>query len=327
VEKSWGPDYLRFGLGLGADLRGNTFFNMAASYRKTWINSLGGEWRTDAQLGRTSRLFTEIYQPVTTEHAFFVAPRAEAERRTVELFQGPDRIAAYEVRSTSAGIDFGVNAGEYGEARFGIEAGNARASLTTGPASLEPPTGTINQNAFRLRGIFDQLDSVNFPRFGVSGTAEIFAPRTGLGADQSYTKASLDLTGAYSIDRHTLQAALKLGGPLGAEAVPRYDLFQWGGFLQQSGYAPGQLLGERLTFGRVVYYYKVVDQQLFDGVYVGGSLEAGKMSHPLVPGSPEGVLRSGSLFVAIDTPIGPLYLGFGRAQDGNKSGYLYLGRP
>ena len=29
----------------------------------------------------------------------------------------------------------------------------------------------------------------------------------------------------------------------------------------------------------------------------------------------------------IDSPIGPLYLGYGRADDGNSSLYFYLGRP
>jgi NTE family protein len=33
------------------------------------------------------------------------------------------------------------------------------------------------------------------------------------------------------------------------------------------------------------------------------------------------------VFGAVDTPIGPLYLGLGFAADGNRSAYLYLGRP
>ena len=52
VEKSWGPDYLRFGLGLSSDFSSqSSFFNLAASYRKTWINSLGASWRTGVQFG------------------------------------------------------------------------------------------------------------------------------------------------------------------------------------------------------------------------------------------------------------------------------------
>src|SRR5262249_32328659 len=39
VEKSWGPNYLRFGLGLSSDLKGENFFNLLATYRQTWLNS------------------------------------------------------------------------------------------------------------------------------------------------------------------------------------------------------------------------------------------------------------------------------------------------
>lgn len=104
-------------------------------------------------------------------------------------------------------------------------------------------------------------------------------------------------------------------------------MFQWGGFLQQSGYPNGALVGQRLVFGRAVYSYKLLDAPFIDGLYVGGSLEAGRMERPLVPGSPTGVLKSVSAFLAVDTMLGPLYFGYGWAADGNRSAYLYLGRP
>jgi NTE family protein len=46
-----------------------------------------------------------------------------------------------------------------------------------------------------------------------------------------------------------------------------------------------------------------------------------------VPGSPTGLLKSASVFLGLDTPVGPLYLGYGHAADGNSAAYLYLGRP
>ena len=41
-EKDWGPDYLRFGLGLESDFQGDNAFNLLFQYRKTWLNRLGG---------------------------------------------------------------------------------------------------------------------------------------------------------------------------------------------------------------------------------------------------------------------------------------------
>jgi len=327
VEKSWGPNYLRFGLGLGSDLQGDAFFNLAASYRRTWVNSLGAEWRSDVQMGRTTRVSTEFYQPLDTHGPWFIAPSAELERRAVDLFDGAHRIARYRVRTTDAELDVGANLRKYGEVRFGYLAGGLNATLDTGPDALAPPEGRVSQGALVMRGVVDQLDSANFPRSGYAGSAHAFASRSALGATDDYTKWDADFIGAYATGPHTLSVGLKAGGTLGNNPLPRYDLFQWGGFLQQSGYPLGALLGEQLEFGRLIYTYKLLDRRFLEGVYVGVSLEAGRMSRPLVPGSPSGLLKSSALFLGFDTFLGPLYLGYGRAADGNQSGYLYLGRP
>jgi len=133
--------------------------------------------------------------------------------------------------------------------------------------------------------------------------------------------------GAASIGPHTLQLAVKEGGRIGSDPIPPYDQFQWGGFLQQSGYARGELTGQRLEFARAVYMYRLQRQRFFEGAYAGFSLEAGRLTGPLVPGSVSGNLRSAAVFVAVDTPVGPVYVGYGRAEGGHGAAYFYLGRP
>jgi NTE family protein len=86
AEKSWGPDYLRFGLGLSSDLRGDSFFSLVATYRRTWLNALGAEWRTDARIGHSDRLSTEFYQPLTPAQRVFVAARAEVARDPFDVY-------------------------------------------------------------------------------------------------------------------------------------------------------------------------------------------------------------------------------------------------
>jgi len=145
--------------------------------------------------------------------------------------------------------------------------------------------------------------------------------------DRSTTESIAGGRSAESFGDHTFNVGLKAGGKLGNDAPPGYELFQWGGFLQQSGYPTGALVTERLTFGRLMYYNKFIRQKLLEGVYAGFSLEAGKYGAPLVPGSPTGVLKSASVFLGADTPVGPLYFGYGHTADGNSSWYLFLGRP
>jgi NTE family protein len=74
VEKSWGPDYLRFGLGLSSETSGESYFNVLGSYRKTWLNRLGAEWRNDVQLGQATLLFSEFYPPLSVHRYLFIAP-------------------------------------------------------------------------------------------------------------------------------------------------------------------------------------------------------------------------------------------------------------
>ncbi|CAG2145703.1 Outer membrane protein assembly factor BamA [Cupriavidus yeoncheonensis] len=327
VEKTYGPNYLRFGLGLNTDFRGDAFFNLVASHRRPWINSLGAEWRNDLQVGQTSALHSEFYQPLNTRQYFFVAPRIDLERRPVNIFQGTTRIAQYDVRSYSASLDFGSQFTKYGEARIGVQAGTLDASLSTGPAQLSPGNGHIRTGAITGRIFLDQLDSTSFPRSGYAGWLKLYASQPGLGANDAYVKGTIDGTYAFSFGNSTFNLGFKAGSKIGDNPLPRYDLFQWGGFLQQSGYTTGQLLGGNLQFARIVYYNKLVRQSLLEGVYAGMSLEAGRVGEPLVPGSPTGILKSGSIFLALDSPVGPLYLAYGRATAGVYSFYLFLGKP
>lgn len=328
VEKVWGPDYVRFGLGLSSDFKGDAFFNVLGSYRKTWLNSLGAEWRTDLQVGRTNSLGTEFYQPLEATALYFVAPHAAVERRSADLYQGDNRVATYDTTSATAGVDFGIQLRQYGAIRLGVLGGSVKVNQDSGPPSLAPETtGRIALGGLRGRLILDQLDNVHFPRYGWRVGMGVFDSSDALGADDSYTKWDADGSAAYSFGNHTISIAGKVGGKHGSDPLPRYDQFQWGGFLQQSGYATGQLIGQKLHYARIMYYHRILKGSIFEGAYGGISLEAGKVGAPLVPGNPDGLLKSGSVFVAADSPLGPAYLGYGRAEDGNDSFYFYLGRP
>lgn len=326
VEKSLGLDYVRFGLGLSSDFKGDAFFNLIGTYQKNWINSLGAEWRNEVQFGRTSALRSEFYQPLSAEGTFFVAPNFSIERRRADLWRGSDRIATYDSTWSTAGLDLGSLLGRYGEARLGLLTGSVTSQLDTGPTFLAPEP-SVRQGAATFRVMFDRLDSAHFPRSGWRGGAKVYNSTSQLGADLDYTKWDLDGAVAYSFGEHTINLGVKFGGNIGSDPLPRHDLFRWGGFLQQSGYATGQLVGERLSFGRLMYYQRILKGTLFEGAYGGVSLEAGKMANPLVPGSPTGTLGSMSLFAAIDTPLGPAYLGYGLSKDRDSSWYFFLGRP
>jgi NTE family protein len=328
VEKAWGPNYLQFGLKFATDFKIEANLDIFATYRRTWVNSLGAEWKTDLRFGRTIALASEFYQPVDTAGMFFVAPRAELGRQLVDLYNGTDRTAQLNFRYARAALDVGMQFTSYGEWRAGIVRGVVDGSVATGARTLTSELGLerLRIGGWSSRLFYDQLDSNNFPRAGMSAGLEAFGSRTGMGAQESYTKWNTGGLGAHSFGDNTFLLGWLVGDKAGSDPVPAYDQFSLGGFLQLSGYPTGALLGESVRFGRLLYYRKLVKQTLLEGVYAGFSLEAGKIGNSAVASTPKGVIKAGSVYFGFDSVLGPIYLGYGRASTGASSFYLFLGR-
>ena len=114
--------------------------------------------------------------------------------------------------------------------------------------------------------------------------------------------------------------------------MPIYDQFELGGFLNLSGLSRAQLRADRFVFGRLIYRSQVANLPVVQDVHVGVSLEGARLN-PVIPiwrgkvVSGDLNVYAGSVFMGIDSPLGPLYLGFGYANSDNKAVYLYLGRP
>jgi NTE family protein len=327
VEKAWGPDYLRLGLELSSDFSGETHFSLLGAHRMTWLNRLGAEFRTDAQLGFENRLRLEFYQPLNARGSFFIAPRLEVAQDRVNLYRGEERLAVYNVGKRTAAVDLGVQFKQYGEFRLGIQGGRLIPRLDTGPKLIDPSDVSYERAAVTARLLLDRLDNADFPRQGWSLAGEVYDSQTALGADAGYTKWTAGGSLAHSFGENTLRLRALAGGRIGSDPLPNYDQFQWGGFMNQSGYATGQLLAAEMQFGQLMFYRRIVRGGIFDGAYGGLSMEIGNYNSPLVPGNPSGVLKSISAFVASDSPVGPAYLGYGQAADGTRSLYFFLGRP
>ena len=327
VEKSWGPNFIKLGLEGGYDLRGESRFEALGAYRRTWIDSLGAEWRTDLQLGRQDRLSTELYQPLDIERIFFVAPYAELDRDVDDVFANGPRVARYVLYEGLTGVDVGSRVGRAAELRTGVQIGQIRQRLDQGPRSLAPGPDRVGVGAWHVRLQADEYDRVVAPRSGFQASAGLFASRVALGGESAYSRWDASGSVAASLGDSTLDLGATFKGRFGPNDLPRYDVFQWGGFLQQSGYRIGSLNGQSLQFARAIYRYKLAPLPFLNGLYAGLSLEAGRLGRPIVPGNPTGTLKSASAFFLLDSPIGPLYLAYGRSRDGNSSLYLYLGAP
>ena len=94
-EKSWGPDYLTLDLGAYASQDGDLAFNLYGRHVRTWVNSLGAEWRNELQIGGETLVATSLFQPLDAAHRFFVEPRALYSRSLEDLFVDEERVARY----------------------------------------------------------------------------------------------------------------------------------------------------------------------------------------------------------------------------------------
>jgi NTE family protein len=325
-EKDWGPDYLRFGLGLATDFQGEAPFTLLAQYRKTWLNRLGGEWLTEAQIGRENRLFTEFYQPVDQRGRWFVAPHASVGRSTRGVFVGEDRVAEYDVKYARVGVDGGLVLGTWGELRLGPLWQRIDADVDTGSAVL--PSLKETSAGVKARLFADQLDNPFFPRGGYRIAGSAYIADGSLGSDRDYKRFEGDITAAKSWGAHTFNVNFS-GGTDAHSNTPAYETFTLGGPLRLSAYRINEFSGQRMLFGRVMYYNRVLPLPsiLGSGVYVGGSLEAGAV-HGRFDGLPSrGTIVSGSVFLAADTFAGPAFFGLGAGESGRWSLYLLLGVP
>lgn len=159
--KRSGTDYLRLGLNLSDDMRGDSAFNLGASYRVNGINSLGAEWLTRVQIGDQQELYSEFYQPLDVGSRYFIAPYIGIESQNIEAVLDNDPIAEYRLERYGFGLNIGRQIGNSGEIRFGVGEAWGKADVRVGDQDL--PSESFNEGYYELRYSFDSLDNVYFP--------------------------------------------------------------------------------------------------------------------------------------------------------------------
>ncbi|MFO1415207.1 MAG: patatin-like phospholipase family protein [Burkholderiales bacterium] len=347
TEKSWGPNFLRFGMSLSADLQGDTFFNLMAGHKRVWVNSLGAEWSNEVILGSTRRYATEFYQPLNLRNTVFASAYGLAQRAPDFVFEynSAQRIAEYDTLTETAGLDLGVPFGTSGEFRVGYKWLHQRGDpVVADTESFFDQVLKSTESGVRLLLRWDTLDNPYFPRGGLRLNAEaFFGNRTseftrGLGVGDSpsepvsftgnSSRAGITANGAYAFGASDfINVGLRVGGI--TTSVNRTDVlsdFNLGGFLNLSGLRTDQIQDNYVGFGRLVYYHQLGNMPLLGrGIYVGGSLEAGNVWSTRDRMFTD-LYKAGSVFVAADTWLGPFYFAWGHASNGQSSFYIYLGR-
>ena len=326
-EKSWGPNYLRFGLNISDNFQGDGTYTLHLQYSLTQLDALGAEWVTEAQLGRTLGASSHLYQPLDFANLFFLSPSLRAQQEVTDIYSGNRRTAQYRLSILEAAIDLGANLGSFAEARLGV----SRAWGTAGPlvGGEELQEFTIRRAALSPALTFDSIGNDNFPAQGFYARASLQLARPWLGAELTYDKLEFRSLKPFGFGPHTVLLSAAGGGRLRG-GIPFYDQFLLGGFQRLSGCRPGELRGQYYGLGSLIYSFRLtrLNELWSSAVYLGASIETGSVWEEPEEIGAEHLRLGGSLYAAMDTPLGPLYLGFGLAERiADAKVYLFLGRP
>jgi NTE family protein len=325
-NKPWGPGYLKFGLGAATDFNSPTQLNLALSYRQTQINSLGGEWLTDMQLGYDSFIRTAFFQPLQVRDGAFISPYIFAQRNFVQFYDEEIRLGDFKVYRGQFGLDIGVT-GIFGQLRIGPYISAIIGEPDFGIATPLVEEEDSTQRGLRLQGIYDQMDSVVFPTSGLRASMDVMSGRVSGTTNGDFVRAQLSMTGALSVDKNTFSAHLEWGNEITDFGdLPVYEAFTLGGPWRLSGLYLDQLKGVEYNLATLSYYYQYarLPPQLGRGMYVGMSLETGRIDDGFME-DPFGWVTSSSVYWGAETTLGVIYFGYGLSSLNQESYYLVIG--
>ncbi len=323
VPKSWGPNYLQLGMQYSSSEDSDALFALAASYLRTAIDPHGGEWRAVFEIGDEPAVTFDAYQPLGPKGLFFIEPTLAFQSVRYDVFQDETLLSQAQLHEAAVEFSGGRELMTWGELRAGIRRGYGETRLIVGrPEMLPAPK--YQRGEFFLRFSADTLDDIAFPSRGVLATAEWRASRPTIGADGDFDQLLLSATIAKSWGRHTLLSRFRYDTTFSGRA-PLNRAFKFGGFLDLSGLNQGQLKGQHVARIGASYYRRIGDLT-FLPAYAGVSVEIGNAWDDRASISRKNTLLGGSIWGGVDSPVGPIYVGYGRTEGGVKAYYVYLGR-
>lgn len=338
-EKSWGPGYLDFTLGMEDDYHSRSNYSYGVSYTWTNLNELGAEWRNEFLLGSWKKLRTELYSPFDAAQHFYAQIGGGYQNETRALYLDSLTLKDYGLGSTGyVNLENSTWAMD-SEVGWNLQPWNTLSLGVTGSRSALTLQLALDQNVTMyswgpyMQYRYDTLDNLSFPRQGdylQSKVSYIHSRGDSLTLDDSSlgVVSSVNYLHPFTFDeRHTLDLRLSGGGSAVSEILPMY-LQDLGGLFNLSGYQRYQLNGRYKLFGALVYRYRLLENNFGafkSPVYTGFSLERGNIWNEKSDINWNSMKNAASIYVGADTFLGPVYLAYGQADSGDNSFYLFFG--
>ena len=322
---------IRMALGLEDDFDGHSTYSLKMGYTMFGLNKYGGEWKNDFEIGRSEKVYTEIYQPLTPTQKLYIKPSL-IYSNTSELVPaktiGFNQEGTFKMDVERQGGTLAAGAYIFDDYQFEV----AMSSFSD-TVDIELLSVLSHYNAIPIYASLkvDTLDNLNFPNTG--NKAEIIWTKemNDLGSDYDYEQFYVDVEKPVTFGNHNLTTYLKYGNTYRQEGVTALTgSFSLGGLFNLSGYVPYSLNNDNMFLGVVKYRYELKDGGFFGSlnapIYIGFSAEVGNTWAAEDSMSYNKMNKSGTVYLAADTILGPLYFAFGFSSERNRdTAYLYLG--
>jgi NTE family protein len=325
-EKSWGQDLVGVSFELFTDNDGENGYNLGGNYRKHGVSRKGGDWFSVVQLGKSPLVRTELHLPLDYRRWFFFKPYLSySETRFNQVDAEGDILSRFNIDDFSYGAFIGAEMSNVAMFGVGIEKHVGHADTFVG--ADQGTTHFRDRNTFVLLE-YDTLDNLYFPNRGMLASIRYDSVKPEVRQSNDFDLLSASLLKAVKFRDNSLL----LGTEYARSSDPVIEpLFQssLGGFLHLSGFPENALVGSNLLFSRLTYLHRLDEQSFLPvdlPVYLALSVEAGNVWLDNSDISGGDLIYAGSLMLGVDSPLGPLYIGYGKAQEGASSFYLRLGR-
>jgi NTE family protein len=330
-EKAYGPDYLKFDLGLYGSEGGDLGFVIYGKHTRTWLNSLGAEWRNEVQIGYYNNLSTAFYQPLDVAQRFFVEPRAFYIRSWEDVFLENERLATYKFSDAGASIDLGANIGDDAQVRIGYLYTKRNTDVETGSTLL--PEDERTDAGLTVSATYDSRDTAFNPTRGLAAALEYMSADDSLGGDQDWQRAELGLGLAVPVRKDVVWVTLAGGSDLDTD-LPLDRTFMLGGPGSFPGFELGELRVTDYWTASGSYLWKIKDimsirgQALYAGIRLTAGQTFGRLEEYVDPGfNEDDMIYGGSLYITGRTQAGPLTVGLASTTADSWSLWIAVGRP
>jgi len=323
--KRWLEDYIRIGFALEDNFQGDSDYSLGVVFRKTGLNEYGAYAEIQTEIGKSPGFAIEYYQPLSDHGPYFIAPEIGLKDQSILIRDSGEVIAEYDRLVGDGAIKVGRELGSYGEMASGVRRGFGDLEREIGDPALRDFSYDIGEVFANV--IIDTLDAPDFPREGIAARTGWNSSTEDLGASDDFNQILGGVFWPVSFGQNTL--AFRGSASYTFEDLPAERASALGGFLNVSGFQEGELLASNFYLGSLLFYrqFSQIGSSLFGlEMFGGGSIEAVSVDNDIEELEDESLVMAGAVFLGVDTPLFPTYLGFGMNDESEHSFYLAVGR-